>query len=499
MDIYGCNIFKEVNGNMNMNIFEKLINKESNKSIDTNIDIFIFKTHFTPNNLKNQYSWKKYIKYKYYILKNFLLANDDIYSSKTKTLDFFSQIQRKMMALYKFKQICLFKTTKYLNEQMDLNFTPLDEVSSNKISFLHINKKVQFSIFDLIRIINTALSNESYFFLEPQTIKNPWNNQPFSISNLYNIFFYIKQSTIYMPILFSRFFESNFNINHFQQYNQLIVKNYIFNNSHMLNNDSKLSYIHALIDYYNTHKKSQINVDTDFPSNRLIEVMSKFIKNYLLAIYSHEADLRTKNKIILLKKLQEFKNNNPLFGRKIISRHIRQLYYISRLINEEKQIFFIPPDVYIPPPQLISLKHKSFYIDYKEMGNTYSIFPLFDNNYYKPKLKQNQKLTSTNILHLLKDYKFTNHQLQIIKEKYYPIVQEQFPFHTNISTPLPDTTNCIENSSIERDIVDIRDDEDDNRDDRVDDNRDDRVDDNRDDRVDDNRDDRVDDNRDDRR
>ena len=473
MDIYGCKIFKEVNGNMNMNmnIFEKLINKESNKSdTDTDTDIFIFKTHFTPNNLKNQYSWKKYIKYKYYILKNFLLANIGIYATKTKTkiLHFFSQIQRKMMALYKFKQICLFKTTKYLNEQIDLNFTPLVEISSNKIEFLHSNKKVQFSIFDLIRIINTALSNESYFFLEPQTIKNPWNNQPLSISNLYNIFFYIKQSTIYMPILFSRFFESNFNINHFQQYNQLIIKNYIFNNSHMLNHDSKLSYIHALIDYYNTHKKSQINVDTDFPSNRLIEVMSKFIKNYLLAIYSHEADLRTKNKIILLKKLQEFKNNNPLFGRKIISRHIRQLYYISRLINEEKQIFFIPPDVYIPPPQLISLKHKSFYIDYKEMGNTYSIFPLFDNHNYKlkPKLKQNQKLTSTNILHLLKDYKFTNHQLQIIKEKYYPIVQEQFPFHTNISTPPPDTTNCIENSSIERDIVDIRDDEDHNRDDR---------------------------------
>jgi len=507
IDRNNINNINDRNDRNDRNIFEKLINKESNKSIDTDTDtdifIFIFKTHFTPNNLKNQYSWKKYIKYKYYILKNFLLANDDIYSSKTKTLDFFSQIQRKMMALYKFKQICLFKTTKYLNEQMDLNFTPLDEVSSNKISFLHINKKVQFSIFDLIRIINTALSNESYFFLEPQTIKNPWNNQPFSISNLYNIFFYIKQSTIYMPILFSRFFESNFNINHFEQHNQFIIKNFILNNSHMLNNDSKLSYIHALIDYYNTHKKSQIIVDTDFPSNRLIEVMSKFIKNYLLAIYSHEADLRTKNKIILLKKIQEFKNNNPLFGRKIISRHIRQLYYISRLINEEKQIFFIPPDVYIPPPQLISLKHKSFYIDYKEMGNTYSIFPLFDNHNYKlkPKLKQNQNQlsTSTNILHLLKDYKFTNHQLQIIKEKYYPIVQEQFPFHTNISTPSPDTTNCIENSSIERDIVDNRDDRvDDNRDDRVDDNRDDRVDDNRDDRVDENRDDRVDENRDDR-
>ena len=399
------------------NIFETIFNKESNNSINT--DLFIFKTHFIPNNLKNKYSWKKYIKYKYYILKNFLFVNDNINISKTKILNVFSKIQRKMMALYKFKSICSFKTIQYLNEQIDLNFTPLVDISSNKIEFLHSNKKVQFSIFDLIRIINTSLSNENYFFLEPQTIKNPWNNQPFSITNLYHIYFYIKQSTIYMPILFSRFFESNFNLLHFQRHNQLIIKNYILNNSHMLTNDRKLSYIHSLVNYYNKHKKSSIIIDTNFPSNRLIEVMSKFIKNYLLATYSHEADLRTKNKIILLKLLQEFKNNNPLFGRKIISRHIRQLYYISRLINEENQIFFIPPDIYMPPPHLISLKHKSFYIDYKEMGNTYTIFPLFDNNNYKPKLKQkqNQTWTSTNILHLLKNYKFTNHQLGNYKGK----------------------------------------------------------------------------------
>ena len=86
IDRNNINNINDRNDRNDRNIFEKLINKESNKSIDTDTDtdifIFIFKTHFTPNNLKNQYSWKKYIKYKYYILKNFLLANDDIYSSK---------------------------------------------------------------------------------------------------------------------------------------------------------------------------------------------------------------------------------------------------------------------------------------------------------------------------------------------------------------------------------------------------------------------------------
>ena len=108
----------DMNDINDMNIFETLFNSGLNNLTRDN---FIFNSHFIPNKLKNKYTWKKYIKYKYYILKNFLLVNNNniICISNTKILDFFSQIQRKMMALYKFKQICLFKTTKYLNEQID--------------------------------------------------------------------------------------------------------------------------------------------------------------------------------------------------------------------------------------------------------------------------------------------------------------------------------------------------------------------------------------------
>ena len=72
------------------------------------------------------------------------------------------------------------------------------------------------------------------FLLNQHVIKNPWNNQKFTLSQLSYIYFYIKQTNIHMPILIERFYASNFNIIKFQNENQFIVKQYIINNCHKL-------------------------------------------------------------------------------------------------------------------------------------------------------------------------------------------------------------------------------------------------------------------------
>ena len=91
------------------------------------------------------------------------------------------------------------------------------------------------------------------------------------------------------------------------------------------------NHIHIILSRY-----VDFNIDKKFPSKRLIEVMGKFIKPHLLANYSYESDIRIKYRMKLNKLLREFKKQNPLFGRKIISLNIRKIYYISRLIYEEK-------------------------------------------------------------------------------------------------------------------------------------------------------------------
>ena len=203
-------------------VFEKILNIEN-----TNIQrkkqlskIFLF-THYFTKCLYNQrihYSWKKYIRYKYFILKNYLMVNNNSihHCSKEDILRIFSDTQKHIMSLYKFKRRCLNKTKKYLDDPQDLQFNLLSELpKKHTIDILQSNIKYQFSIFDLIRIINTSLSYEHNFFTDPKKVKNPWNNTPFSIATLYNIYFFIRDTNIKMSILFERFFQSNLNLDMF--------------------------------------------------------------------------------------------------------------------------------------------------------------------------------------------------------------------------------------------------------------------------------------------
>ena len=158
-------------------IFEKVLKKEgdkySNKLHLSNI--FLFTQHFFPNIYKtrNTYSWQKHIKYKFFILNNFLRIKysciDDIV--KDRILTIFSTVQKHIMVLYRFKNICLFKTKTFLDEPQDLQFNLLSEMSPKyTIDIIQLGVKHQFSIFDLIRIINTSLSYEFNFFTKSALI-----------------------------------------------------------------------------------------------------------------------------------------------------------------------------------------------------------------------------------------------------------------------------------------------------------------------------------------
>jgi hypothetical protein len=435
-----------------MNTFEYFFNKELEKYKEFNLFNTYFQSNFSTQ--KDSYDWRKYIKYKFFILKNYLFQNtftSATFTSATDILPIFNSVQRKLLALYKFKQICLIKTNKSLNEQIDLNFNPISSLNSNHyITLIHNKHKSQFSIFDLIRIINSSLSYEVNFFPEPKKIKNPWDNKPFSISNLYNIYFFIKKSNIPMSTLFSRFFESNFDIRHFENYNQFIIKNYSIENCHLLTDSRKISYIRSIISTYNRKNiksNNNFNIDKKFPPKRLIKVMGKFIKPYLMANYSYESDIRIKYRMKLNKLLREFKKQNPLFGRKISSFSIRKIYYISRLIYEEKQCIFLPFNSYIPKPEFISIEDKGYFIDFKE-SNNYTTFPIFEQD-NKSIIDNNNILLSSKTI---KEVKFTPDQIIIITEKYYPVIKDLLNSVTTTPTSTINNDNNI-NEEIDEHMV----------------------------------------------
>ena len=136
----------------------------------------------------------------------------------------------------------------------------LSENTENTIVLYDNHNKYIFDIFEIIKIMCTSLSYDDNFFIEPTIIKNPWNNQKFTISQLSSIYFHIKQTNIHMPILIERFYTSNFNIVKFQNENQFIVKQYIINNCHKLSQNKNLKYIYNL----NIHMNQILEIKIKF-------------------------------------------------------------------------------------------------------------------------------------------------------------------------------------------------------------------------------------------
>jgi len=411
------------------NIISHVLNKYSNIKMNCQTDsiLYIFTNHFLShtNIFVSNNNIMEYIRFKYYILKNFIFNSSTSPECKDVLLKFFCEIQHKYNTLIRFKNISRIKIKKYLDDPLDLQFNKLTETKESlKIDIIQNNIKYCFSISDLIRIINTCLSYEYEFFPEPTVIKNPWNNDPFDKSHLYSIYFHILHSNIKMPILFSRFFYSNFNLKDFVNNNQYIINKYIIENSNNMANTLKDRYIDEMITEYNIrHKTYKINISKAFPKTILYTEFNSYLKLYLHAYYSYEDDIRILYCKKLFKKLKHFKSLNPYFGNMVKFNDIYKMYYLSLMIEDPKPngyIFGVPK--YFPKSSVICLKEKGFYIDsitsYAKI-NEFSYFPVFKNDNEEDKYT-NYILKCNDILDLfnfVRNYKFSQLQCDFIKQK----------------------------------------------------------------------------------
>jgi hypothetical protein len=432
-----------------MIIFNKLF---LNKYSDTNNfknDQFLFACNFTNSNeyYPNESSYKELIKYKYYILKNFLFNSNIKEETKDKLLTRFSTIQKYILSLYRLKHKITLKYRKFKGDQVDLNFNVLSENKENTIVLYDKHNKYIFNIFEIIKIMCTSLSYDDNFFIQPNIIKNPWNNQKFTISQLSYIYFYIKQTNIHMPILIERFYTSNFNIVKFQNDNQFIVKQYIINNCHKLSQNKKLKYIGSMLIFYNKMSITdrQIRISNLYDDKYIVKIFQQYIKIYLQSKYSYESDIRNQNKILLKKKLKIFKLNHPTFGRKITFLNIKKLYCISRLKYEENVLFFSSAN--IPTPEMVHISEKCFLTQYNfDIDNQSTLFPSFSDfkkNKYINHISDNN---NKNLSVFVKNYKFTSNQLNIIENKYTEYLNSiEYNYDSNSS----------DNFSLECDINDF--------------------------------------------
>jgi hypothetical protein len=211
--------------------------------------------------------------------------------------------------------ICKKKSKKF-DYSYDLLGNELSSLScSCKIQLIENNTLYTFRISDLIKIINQSLSYNYEFHLQPMEIKNPFTNQEFSLSNLYHIYFTIKEGLMKTPILFHYLFLCNFSVQNFCLEYNYEIREYLYNNyMKQLTNDE----IHSKILKMMKNTKdffSNIVIHDEFPKEVLVDAFRKFLDIYIQTIYTSNNEKHLWLKIFFVKKAILFNHNNKAFGR----------------------------------------------------------------------------------------------------------------------------------------------------------------------------------------
>jgi len=271
---------------------------------------------------------------KFEILKMFMFNPFIDPNNKKSLIEYFCKVQTHYHALSYFAFQYKYKRAKIVNDK-DLFFNKIIETQPRILSLYVKNTKYLFSISDLKNIINTSLYNTDLMFSMPLSIKNPYDNTPFSKANLYNIYLFFKHNDIMMPTIFHLYFISNFNIKKFQNDHEVIIRNYLINNYLRINTKTCIvKHIKKMLtEFNNKHRKHKINIDSEIPNDLLFNTFK--YHNQIYYKYRHTLDLSIKQnyKYKWIDSLMIFKKNNPIFGRK--------MYGINK--NNKKYIYFKDP------------------------------------------------------------------------------------------------------------------------------------------------------------
>ena len=212
---------------------------------------------------------------------------------------------------------------------------------SSMISLFHHNKLYDFDIFDVLKIIKNALYFNNNLFIETQYPKNPYNNEPFSIGNLINIYLYMRSRGMNIPSYFENFRHSGFCLEKYIETNEPAIKlNCIKNYCESMTNNELYGEIIIMLRSYEL--KNAI-IHPEFPRETVVNQFKPYIKNYFIHCYSQHCILRAKYKIINKTKIKAFFKANPIFGRVIYNRNdplmkaetkYKYLNYLSAYIPE---------------------------------------------------------------------------------------------------------------------------------------------------------------------
>ena len=261
---------------------------------------------------------------------------------KKTFLDFFCKYQRVYFGFCKLAKFYKFKKIKS-QVSYDLCLNILNENSKNVITVLLDNRKYLFSLTDVVNIFHNALTNMNYMIALPVALKNPYTNNPFPVSILYNMYFFLKERLNMVPTLIEAYFRCNLDLNKFM----MLYDNYI--QDFALENYVKTTTLTDLLDGLSsmlnerTMSEDRIKVHPCFPQKELLEIMKPYLILYYKSKYSRTSELANQNFILLKNRLHEFFIYNPNFGTIQTTKPNGEIVFNKKVIPPKKHL---PPKIY---------------------------------------------------------------------------------------------------------------------------------------------------------
>lgn len=224
------------------------------------------------------------------------------------------------------------ETLRCFDYDFDLSLNYL--LQSRTIELFHCNMLYKFDIFDLLKIIKNALHYNNDLFIESHYPKNPYNNEEFSLGNLMNIYFYMKEKGMNIPSYFEAFRRCGFEMQKYIEENEPMIKiKCIENYCNDISDEELYGEIIIMLRSYNL-KRAVIH--PIFPKEYVIQQFKPYIKKYFIQCYGNHHALQLRYKNENERVLQDFFDKNVSFGRIIIKRNSNAKNAILEAQNKYK-------------------------------------------------------------------------------------------------------------------------------------------------------------------
>lgn len=182
------------------------------------------------------------------------------------------------------------------------------------VSLFHHDMLYKFSIFDLMKIIKTALFYSDYLFIETQVPRNPYNGKEFTYGNFISMYSFMSLIQMRVPIYFELFRNCSFCKERFIEKNEPYIKMEIIKEYCMNNDDIDQVYGDIIIMLRN-YRTNGLIIHPEYPKKLVVETFRTYLYRHFVNFYSYNYTLREKYKVQNERGIQRFILKNPTFGR----------------------------------------------------------------------------------------------------------------------------------------------------------------------------------------